>query len=54
MHKSMLRRLLVVDLFDEFNPIAPEVQSAGWIVDLCSLDEAFDRQADVGLIRLAP
>ncbi|MBV2133010.1 sigma-54 dependent transcriptional regulator [Pseudomonas sp. MAP12] len=54
MHKSMLRRLLVVDLFDEFNPIVSEVQNAGWAVELCSLDQAFTRQADVGLIRLGP
>ena len=54
MHKSMLRRLLVVDLFDEFNSIVSEVQNAGWAVELCSLDEALARQADVGLIRLGP
>ncbi len=54
MHKSMLRRLLIVDLFDEFTPLLSEIQNAGWAVELCSLDQAFDRQADVGLIRLGP
>jgi len=54
MHKSMLRRLLVVDLIDEFNPLLSSIQLAGWDVEICSLDQAFTRQADVGLIRLGP
>ena len=52
MHNQLLRRLLLVDLSTELNCLVSDLQLAGWEVHVCSLDDAFEQHAEVGLIRL--
>lgn len=52
MQNHMPRRLLVVDPSSEFNNIHSELEGAGWEVELCPLRQAFERQAEVGLLHL--
>ncbi|MCQ4347123.1 sigma-54 dependent transcriptional regulator [Pseudomonas stutzeri] len=52
MHCQMLRRLLLVDLSSEFDYLASALRLAGWEVHVCSLDDAFEQHAEVGLVRL--
>lgn len=52
MKKDSARRLLIVDLSDCIEPCVSELRHAGWTVDICSLDQAAEQQAEVGLVRL--
>jgi DNA-binding NtrC family response regulator len=52
MHNQALRRLLLVDLSTELSCLVSDLQLAGWEVHVCSLDDAFEQHAEVGLIRL--
>src|SRR5438128_4523835 len=49
-----LRRLLVVDPCDDCHRLLPGLRLVGWDVDSCTLELAYDRSCDVGLLRLQP
>lgn len=47
------RRLLVIDPCAECVGLLPQLKTAGWLIESCSLEQAAERSCDVGLIRLS-